>query len=162
MSVRYAAMAIADRYDRLAEVIAKSGRANFGHGVPELVIADAERHLGVAFPPSYRWWLANYGAGYIGGYELQGLFPEKIADREPDLPLIGDVVYLADLHAKRTGNPVHLLEILSYEGDEVYLLDTSRRGSDGECPVVCRHAGSDELQDVAADFAGFLERELAA
>jgi antitoxin YobK len=155
-------MATPDRYDRLAEVIAKSERANFGHGVPEQVIADAERHLGVAFPPSYRWWLEKYGAGYIGGYELQGLVPEMIANREPDLPLIGDLVYLADLRAKRPGHPMHLLEILSYEGDEVYLLDTARRGPDGECPVVCRHAGSDELQDVAADFAGFLERELAA
>jgi hypothetical protein len=155
-------MATPNRYDRLAEVIAKSERANFGDGVAEQVIADAERHLGVAFPPSYRWWLANYGAGYVDGYELQGLFPEMIVDREPDLPLTGDVVYLADLSAKRPDHPRHLLEILSYEGDEVYLLDMSRRGPDGECPVVCRYAGSDELQDVAADFAAFLERELAA
>src|SRR5437016_2982599 len=109
-------MATPDRYDRIAEVIAKSDRANFGHGVAEEVIADAERHLGLAFPPSYRWWLSNYGTGYVGGYELQGLFPEMIAAREPDLPLIGDVVYLADRHAKRSGHPIHLLEILSYEG----------------------------------------------
>lgn len=150
-----------DRYARLTEVIARSDRANFGRGVPEEVITDAERHFGIAFPPSYRWWLSNYGAGYVGGYELQGLFPEMIADREPEVQLIGDVVYLAGLRAKRSPNPGHLLEILSYEGDEAYFLDTARRGPDGEFPVVCRYAGSDELVDVAPDFAAFLERELA-
>jgi len=162
MPVRCAAMTTPDRYDRLAEVIARSDRANFGRGVAEEIIADAERHLGLAFPPSYRWWLARYGAGYIGGCELQGLFPELIAAREPDLPLVGDVVYLADLHAKRSGHQRHLLEILSYEGDEIYFLDTSRRGPDGECPVVCRYARGEKLQDAAPDFAAFLERELAA
>ena len=153
-------MATPDRYERLADVIAASVRANFGRGVPEEVIADAERHLALKFPPSYRWWLAKYGAGYVGGHELQGLFPEKIIARDPDLPLMGDVVYLADLHAKRRGHPRHLLEILSYDGDEVYFLDTTRRSADGECPVVCRHAGGGELRDVAPDFATFLEREL--
>lgn len=148
-------------YKRLVDRIASSERARFGRGTPDDVITDAERHLGIVFPPSYRWWLANYGAGYIGGYELQGLFPEPIAAREPDESLIGDIVYLADLSAKRTGHPRHLLEILSYEGDEVYYLDTSRRGSDGECSVVCRYSGRNELQDVAADFATFLERELS-
>jgi antitoxin YobK len=154
-------MAAPDQFVRLADIIARSERANFGNGVGEEVIADAERHLQRKFPPSYRWWLANYGAGYIGGYELQGLFPELIELREPGLPLIGDIVYLADQNMKRAAHPPHLLEILSYEGDEIYFLDTARRGTDGECPVVCLDAGSNEPHDIAPDFAGFLERELA-
>jgi hypothetical protein len=77
------------------------------------------------------------------------------------LPLVGDVVYLADLRAERGKHPRHLLEILSYDGDEVYYLDLSRPGPDGEVPVVCRCAGSDELQDTAASFAQFVERELS-
>lgn len=149
-----------DLYGRLEDVIAKSDRAKFGHGVPEEVIADADEHLHIAFPPSYRWWLTTYGAGYINDYELQGLFPELIASRPADLPLIGDIVYLADLNAKRPGHPRHLLEILSYEGDEVYYLDTERRDTDGECPVVCRYASYNEVQDVAPDFISFLIREL--
>jgi hypothetical protein len=153
-------MATPDRLDRLAALIARSSRANFGPAVAEEVIADAERHLGFRFPLSYRWWLRNYGVGYLNGYELQGLFPEMIDAREPDLPLVGDVVYLADLNAKNPGHPKHLLEILSYEGDEVYFLDAARPGPDGEYPVVGRYAGTHEVQDVAPDFAAFLERQL--
>jgi hypothetical protein len=155
-------MATPDRYTRLADVIARSERAKFGRGVSGEIIADAERHLGIAFPTSYRWWLTNYGAGYIGAHELQGLFPELISQREQGLPLIGDIVSLADRRSKRVGHPSHLLEILSYEGDEVYFLDTARRDLEGDCPIVCRYAGRDELLDVAPDFATFLERELAA
>jgi hypothetical protein len=155
-------MADTDRFTRLASAIARSTRANFGVGVPEPVISDAERHLGVRFSPSYRWWLSNYGAGYINGHELQGLFPEPVDARDPDLPLVGDVVYCSDANSARPTHRRHLLEILSYEGDEMYYLDTSRPGPDGEHPVVCIYAGSDETRDVAPDFCSFLERELGS
>jgi hypothetical protein len=155
-------MATPDPHERLAALIAQSARAKFGRGVSEEVIADAERHLGMSFPPSYRWWLMNYGGGYLGSCELQGLFLEMIDSSEPDLPLIGDLVYLADLNAMRPAHPKHLLEILSYEGDEVYFLDTARPNANGEYPVIGRYPSVDELQDVAIDFAAFLERELPA
>src|SRR5262245_47005781 len=109
-------MATDDRFTVLAAFIASSKRASFGHGTRTDIIADAEMHLGMPFPPSYRWWLAKYGAGYLGGYELQGLFPESIADRDLDLPLVGDIVDRARQNAVALLYPLHLLEILSYEG----------------------------------------------
>jgi hypothetical protein len=54
--------------------------------------------------------------------------------------------------------PPHLLEILNYEGDEVYLLDVS--SADGEARVLCREAGCDELRTSASSFAEFLRNEL--
>jgi hypothetical protein len=68
----------------LDDLIANSPHATFGPGVPEGVIADAERALGVSFPPSYRRFLATYGGGYIRGYELEGLFPVKPSERNPE------------------------------------------------------------------------------
>lgn len=155
-------MATDDGFTKLAALIASSKRAKFGRGTPADIIADAERHLGMQFPPSYRWWLANYGAGYIGGHELQGLFPLPLETRDPDMPLIGDIVDRARQNAANRLYPSHLLELLSYEGDEVYFFDTRRRSSDDEWPVVCIYAGSSEPEpeDVARSFAEFLPRQL--
>ena len=39
--------------------------------------------LAIAFPPSYRWWLSNYGGGQIGGDIVYGLDEAGIG--APDL-----------------------------------------------------------------------------
>jgi hypothetical protein len=148
------------RFASLVAPIASSKRAKFARGVPEAIIADAEQHLGLRFPPSYRWWLAEYGAGYLGGYELQSLLPQPIAERDSDLPLVGDIVDTAGRNAASVLRPAHLLELLSYEGDEVYFFDTARRSAAEEWPVVCLHSGTQEVVDVAGSFREWLEREL--
>lgn len=153
-------MNIDDRFIELAALIASSHRAKFGSGAPMEIIADAERHLGTPFPPSYRWWLASYGAGYLGGYEIQGLCPVLIVDRELDLPLIGDIIDCARRNTDAKLYPSHLLELLSYDGDEVYLFDTRRQSADGEWPIVCIRAGSSETEDVSGSFAQFLSEHL--
>jgi hypothetical protein len=138
-------------------LIADSSRARFSKGVPEAVVADAEAVLGVRFPASYRDWLLRYGSGYLGSYELQGLEPELPSKRDPGEVYVGDVVSTALLN-RAEGLPSHLVEILNYEGDEVYYLDLTAGGE--EAPVVCREAGYDELRPAGGSFAEFLRREL--
>ena len=48
-------------------------------GASEATISHAEMTLGVRFPPSYRSFLAHFGAAYCNGFELAGLFhdPDK-------------------------------------------------------------------------------------
>lgn len=140
--------------------IASSQRANFGTGTPIQFILDAENYLGMMFPPTYRWWLQRYGTGYLGGYELQGLFPELITDRDPEIPLIGDILELAKINHAAKRYPSHLLEILNYDGDEVYLFDTQRRSTTGEWPVVCIDANFSTIEDVADNFGHFLRMHL--
>jgi len=128
-------------------------------GVSEDVIADAERVLGVVFPTSYRSWLATYGTGYLDGYELQGLFDTKPSERDPSDVLSGDVVFTTQLN-RQSGDPLHLIELVSYEGDEVYYLDLSR-GVGGEAPVVCRDATAPaHLKVDAQTFEAFLRKRL--
>lgn len=146
-------------FDNLAARIAASQRAKFGHGVPEAIVADAESVLGVRFPMSYRWWLLRYGAGHLGGYELQGLAPVMPSERDPSEIYVGDVVRTALLN-RSAGQPPQLLELLDYEGDEVYYLDLSNPTPDGEAPVLCRFIETGELESIAPSFAAFLEREL--
>jgi antitoxin YobK len=147
-------------FDDLKQRIASSQRAEFGHGTRLEIIHDAERHLGFAFPPSYRWWLEKYGCGYLGGYELQGLLDEPIAGRDPDMVVSGDIVDQARRNARKRLFPSHLLELLSFEGDEVYFFDTTRRSDDGEWPVVLITTESSEPETYASCFAGFLKKQL--
>src|SRR5690606_5236305 len=102
----------------------------------------------------------KYGAGYLDGYELNGLFAERIAVRDPKMPVIGDIIDCARRNTDAAFYPTYLLELLSYEGDKVYLFDTRQRSTDGEWPVVCINAGSAESRDVARSFAEFLLRHL--
>jgi hypothetical protein len=145
--------------DELERRIATSRRAQFGKGVPEAVVADAERVMALRFPPSYRWWLLSYGAGYLGGYELQGLAPILPSERDPSEDLVGDVVQTARTN-RAAGQPAHLLELLNYEGDEVYYLDLASIAADGEAPVVCRRSGVADLDRVAESFAAFLAQQV--
>jgi hypothetical protein len=147
--------------EELEAHIEASGRARFGQGVSEDVMLDAERFLGMRFPPSYRWWLRRYGAGYLGGHELQGLAPVKPSERDPSELFVGDVVGTARLNCAR-GHPKHLIELLNRDGDEIYYLDMSRVAEDGEAPVVCWSIDGHSYRDIAVSFAAFLEHELGS
>lgn len=144
----------------LREAISRSKRVKFASGVPVEIVADAEHHLGLKFPPSYRWWLLHYGAGYLNGCELQGLYPQKVAERDPRRALSGDIIDLAHRNASSAHYPAHLLEFLSYEKDQAYFFDTQQGSPNGEWPVVRIGNGSGQPEQVAGSFAEFLEKQL--
>jgi len=139
--------------------IAASTRARFGNGVSEHIIQDAESVLGITFPHSYRRWLLLYGAGYIDGYELQGLAPNAPSSRNPNELFVGDVVSTTLVNRHQHSVPPHLIELLNYDGDEIYFLDLSI-SDHGESPVVCITPGNDTPAPYAQSFNEFLERQL--
>lgn len=61
------AMSDADFQQALRIVDENPGRAAFVGGRDEMLVAEAERALGVEFPPSYRRFLEELGAGSFGG-----------------------------------------------------------------------------------------------
>ena len=65
-------------YDDIVRLIHEK-RVAFGTGgVTASKIDEAERALGVPFPPSYRWWLLKYAGGQIGGDIVLGIDPEGL------------------------------------------------------------------------------------
>jgi antitoxin YobK len=109
-------------------------------------IAAAEKELRVKFPKSYRAFLRQYGAGYLNAYDIFGL---------PGDRLWGDVVMMNQLSA--TPRPCHLVKFTEDVGGYSFYLDTSRIGSDGECPVVVFGPGEDGSV-VADSFLDFLRK----
>jgi len=154
-------MAEEHQLEPLREAISRSKRAKFASGVPLEIVADAERHLRLKFPPSYRWWLLHYGAGYLNGCELQGLYPQKVAERDPHRALSGDIIDLAHRNASSAHCPTHLLEFLSYEKDQAYFFDTEQSSPSGEWPIVRIANGNGKPEPVAESFAEFLVNQLS-
>ena len=61
-------------YERAAALIAESkDDADFAGPRPAELIQAAEEALGVQFPPTYRRFVSEYGAGNIGSTEIYGV-----------------------------------------------------------------------------------------
>jgi len=120
-------------------------------GVPEPVIVAAEREVGLPFPPSYRWFLANHGLGSYRDYPLLGLGCPF--EGEP-CPEEYDVLAYHRGNLSLDWDPQHLLVLTAAEGDEVYYLALNEPGPTGECPVYLWP----DHENYASSYGGFLFR----
>ena len=116
-------------------------------------IAAAESELGVTFPPSYRVFLTHFGAGGIPApYDIIGLPRCRASDPSP--PMWSHVLDVATQLRRHSDHPPTLIPISSDGcGVNIYL-DASRTDDSGECPVLARGPGFDDI-DVAPSFLAF-------
>ena len=134
-------------------VAKRHGDADFvGRRQPHLV-ASAERTLGLTFPPTYRRFLLELGAGSIGGQEFYGVVNENF-----EQSAVPDGIWLTLDERAKSGLPPNLL-IVSETGDGIrFALDTSQRYVDEESPVVLYFGPAPESppsEVVARDFGEF-------
>jgi hypothetical protein len=100
----------------------------------------------IEFPPTYRRFLSEYGAGSIGGTEIYG-----VIDGDFENSSIPDAVW-HNLTLRRDGHDEVLFSFHAVGDGEEFCLDSSRVRPDGEMPVVGIYAGSNESRDIAPDF----------
>jgi hypothetical protein len=126
-------------------------------------IERAEQELGYTFPPSFRSWvLDNNGIGI----EQVSIFPvyderdpRKTSDsitREYKIGWLGTIENFQD-----EMNFEHLLPFSSYGTGDYYCFDYSRKGDNGEVPVVRRSHETGESEDRGKTFVDFIERLIA-
>lgn len=130
-------------------------RSDFKGGQPPERVERAERALGVSFPPTYRRFLLELGAGGLGSEEIFGVIDDDFDDPRPP----GAIGYTLEL--RREGRIADDLVVIYGLGDgSNYGLATGRAGTDGEAPVVGFIPGlskpSDHLEVVFSDFGCFL------
>src|SRR5438045_8502492 len=89
--------------------------ADFGPPAGPEMIAEAEKYLGIEFPPSYREFLAAAGCGSFAGRELYGITPSGIAAKG-----ITSVTFATD-EARRYGLTPALVLDEGDESDELYI-----------------------------------------
>ena len=120
-------------------------------GASESTIAQAEAALGVRFPPGYRSFLAQYGAGFCNGIDIAGLFQP----RDKSAPPYWENVVTWTLRKRRGphGLPPRYIAISHDGGEATFLLDTGAPEPDS--PVVVLGPGWDFVV-VAPDFNAFV------
>ncbi|WP_445398827.1 SMI1/KNR4 family protein [Streptomyces sp. LE64] len=109
----------------------------------EAMVRAAEARLG-PLPPSYRWWLTEFGGVRLLGTEWATVWPEEAHDAYEALtaPWRREGRRLWFAHEPDCGDAFG------------FVLDQERAG--GEWPVVCREGTSGEEHPLAESFAGFL------
>jgi SMI1/KNR4 family protein SUKH-1 len=125
---------------------------NVAGGASESTIAEAEATLGVRFPPSYRSFLAQFGAAVGRGFSIAGLFHHL----DQSTPPLWENVVTWNLRNRRVTRgliPARYIAISSDGGDYIFYLDTGTM--DTESPVVVLGPGRDYVV-VAPDFNTFV------
>jgi hypothetical protein len=136
-----------DDYERAVVLLDEHGEpVEFAGPRPQELIDLAERAVDIEFPPTYRRFLSEYGAGSIGGTEIYG-----VIDGDFENSSIPDAVW-HNLTLRRDGHDEVLFSFHAVGDGEEFCLDSSRVRPDGEMPVVGIYAGSNERRDIAPDF----------
>lgn len=122
----------------------------FGSGVSEEAIEAVELALGISLPPSYRWWLRNYGGGQIGGDIVYGVDAAGI-----EAP---DIVRLYRVNVSEGVREPH--ELVFYLGnEESFHFDTRQALESGEYLIYYREAGQADTE-YARSFDEFLRKRI--
>ncbi|MCZ7567371.1 MAG: SMI1/KNR4 family protein [Ardenticatenaceae bacterium] len=121
---------------------------------PESLVRTAEQALGVTFPPTYRRFLLEYGAGGFGSSEIYGVIDENF--EESSIP---DAIWYTLTERKEVNLPNGLVVIYAVGDGGLYCLDLQSKKVD-EAPVVVYEPGLPNEEQfyevVAKDFGEFL------
>ena len=129
--------------------------APFGEGASDSWVKKAEDRLGISLPPSYKWWLQNYGGGEVG------LDQEIYSIYEMDFDSVngGDVVFQALKNQRKNISPKDRLYIYERSHHTAYL-NISKQKEDGECCVIEDLDGEITIHpDFLAFLTAFIRRE---
>lgn len=145
-------------YERLAEKLENPAGIKWfkGRGAEDAWIVDAEAELDLTLPPSYCWWLKNYGNAHLSGTWILNLAPPELREYVDT-----DILYIHRLNIAdeewRNKFP-NRLDLFVPDEDELYYFDTSARDEQGEFPVMCYDLMNDMIFEYAPSFAAFLEQ----
>lgn len=143
-----------DEFETALRLVANTGESTFVGPIDPSRVRDAEIFLEVEFPPSYRRFLTELGAGNIAHREFYGIVPGGL-----EVPSVPNGIWVTS-YARRE---LSLLSTLVVVGDtgygQFYVLKTASISVQGECPVAISEIGSTtpeaDLDDVAPDFGSF-------
>lgn len=142
-------MGMAEMEQAVAAIV-RTDAGDFVGPRPPSLVASGERVLGVRFPPTYRRFLLEFGAGDVGDLEVYGIIDEPV-DEGP----VPNGVWLT-LRTRQHGLPEDLVIVSDTGYGEAYVLDTATVDEGGENPVVIWDVGYERPYEVVApDFGSF-------
>jgi antitoxin YobK len=133
--------------------------ADFVGERPDDLVTRAEQALGTGFPPSYRAFVSELGAGDIAGAEFYG-----VIDDDFESSGVPNGIWLTLQERTDSDLPPELIVVGDDGMGNYYALDSSRQDASGEYPLVIWVPGSsrpgDELETVAGDFGQFFREQV--
>ena len=157
-------MGMAELERGLAAVVDSDLAFFAGHREASLVVS-AERALELSFPPTYRRFVSELGAGNVGSREFYGVTTDNFTDAS-----VPNGIWLTLDERERFDLPKHLVIVGDTGMGGYYALDTSQRDCSDESPVVIwalgRSQEGDTLEVIGHDFGSFfleaIEEEFGA
>lgn len=129
--------------------------ADFVGSRSEDLVAAAEAALGLSFPPTYRRFVAEMGAGDIAGQEFYGVITEEFVSSS-----VPNGIWLTLKARGEWGLPDSMVVVGFDGGVDYYVIDTAKAADGREPPVEIWRPGistaDDQLAQVALDFGGFV------
>lgn len=142
------------------EKLIENSRGNvveFGNAVCDLNptpnrVMETEDYIGAKLPPSYLWFVSNYGGGEIHGEEIFSIY--RVFEKES----VGDIgVNTGRYREDGFIEPTEIAVCVSGFG-EIFTLDTANSEGDGEYRVFVRRGKHREVY--AQNFAEFLVKRI--
>lgn len=131
--------------------------AHHADGCPPEMIAAAEAEMALAFPPSYRRLIEEFGTWDVPPIEFLGVYRTSAAGER----LLGTPAYTQEDRAA-LGLPHHFMVLLHDDVWGVVVLDTSQPDEDGEYPVFAWNPGVPAgglMEKIANSFGEFALKE---
>lgn len=148
---------MSDKFNELKQLIANHSDiaefADFGDGVSAEWIEKAESALGFSLPPSYKWWLTNYGGGEIGGEEIFSIYEEDF-----NCVVGGDIVYMYRLNQDNGQFNTNQVVVCESDIDGAFYFNRAMTAKDNEFPIF----SSVTEEKYADDFLEFLKKRIEA
>jgi hypothetical protein len=137
-------------YERAKAFIQATGEGGFIGQRQEEWVAEAERQLGITFPPTYRRFLRELGCGGFRSEEFYGIVDADLL-RGP----VPNGVWLT-LDERQCTQLAPSFVIVQSGGDgSWYAIDTAQRNIEGESPVLILDVNCHPYEVVAEDFGRF-------
>lgn len=152
-----------NKYEEIKRIIADADEAEVdfaecGNGISKEEIDYAEGYLGINFSPSYRWWLSNYGDGYIMGNAIYTVCGKDYDEIFKNNIMQAEEIVVNHLKKSKTKKIDGIwnkdrLEIYRETGKSFYF-KINEIDEDGEHPIYELHSN----KKYANDFISFLKR----
>lgn len=118
------------KFDQIDRIIAKYPQlSDFSGPVTEERILQAEEQLNLSFPEDYKRFLASYGAGSFGGFEIYGIVPNA------DLKRIPNGIWLTEDLREKDHMPESYLAI-GFDGFGGYYCIDTKNNINEAAPIV--------------------------
>jgi len=119
---------------------------------PIELVRESERELGVIFPPSYRQFLLDFGAGNFGYFEIYGVIDNNFFHSS-----VPNGIWLTLLERTDSSLPNNLVIIAATGDGDYYCLDCSNISGE-EAPVILYSPSSNIILkgEIAKSFGQFL------